>query len=119
VDLVDVQRVADLADTGGIDFVDTVWTVAEQDYCAGRAERLAGRWAAKEATMKALGVGFPDLRFLDIEVLGELGQAPLLRLQGTAAVAADKLGVTTWSVSISYERDLAVAFVVATGSMTP
>lgn len=119
VDLVDVQRIFDLADTGGASFVEQVWTPAEQDYCGGDADRLAGRWAAKEATMKALGVGFPDLHFLDIEVLATPGRAPRLHLHGPAAAAADTLGLTAWSVSISHERALAVALVVATGSITP
>ncbi|MEA5358290.1 holo-ACP synthase [Amycolatopsis sp., V23-08] len=119
VDLVDVLRVADLVTAGGAGFVDNVWTTAEQDYCGQRAEQLAGRWAAKEAAMKALGVGFPDVSFLDIEVFGETGKAPLLRLRGAAAATAGTLGLTTWSVSISHERDLAVAFVIATGTMEP
>lgn len=117
VDLVDVQRIADLAEAGGAAYLDTVWTEAEQNYCAGQAERLAGRWAAKEATMKALGLGFPQLGFLDIEVLGELGHAPYLRLRNRAAATASGLGLTDWSVSISHERHLAVALVIATGSM--
>jgi holo-[acyl-carrier protein] synthase len=119
VDLVDVARIADLIESGGVGFLGDVWTPTEQTYCAGNPECLAGRWAAKEATMKALGAGFPELRFVDIEVVGEAGGAPVLRLHGTAAKKANTLGITDWSVSISHERALAVAVVFATGSITP
>jgi holo-[acyl-carrier protein] synthase len=119
VDLVDVRRVAEMTEAGGEDYINTVWTAAEQNYSAGRIERLAGRWAVKEAAMKALGTGFPTLGFLDIEVLGSLGKAPQLHLHGPAAASASELGLTTWSASISYERDLAIGLVVATGTMTP
>jgi holo-[acyl-carrier protein] synthase len=118
VDLVDVHRVADLIEAGGDTFVSDVWTEAEQAYCGGNPERLASRWGAKEATMKALGLGFPDVSLRDIEVTSSVGHRPALHLHGAAATAADALGLSDWSVSLSHEGGLAVAFVIGTGTST-
>jgi len=118
IDLVDVHRVADLIEAGGDAFVRDVWTKAEQAYCEGNPERLASRWGAKEATMKALGLGFPDVSFRDIEVTSSVGHQPGLHLHGAAATAADALGLNDWSVSLSHEGGLAIAFVIGTGTGT-
>ncbi len=115
VDLVDIDRVRRLAESGGRAFLDQTWTEAEQAYCAGNPERLAARWGAKEAVMKALGAGFPDVEHLDIEVVSSQGDAPRLRLRGVAAKYASSLSLTEWSLSLSHEMGLALAFVVATG----
>lgn len=115
VDLVDIDRVRRLAESGGSAFLNQTWTEAEQTYCAGSAERLAARWGAKEAVMKALGAGFPDIEHLDIEVVSAQGMAPHLRLSGDAAEHASHLRLTKWSLSLSHELGLALALVVATG----
>lgn len=116
VDLVNVQRIAELVEAGGQAFVSDVWTEAEQAYCGGNMERLASRWGAKEATMKALGRGFPNVNFCDIEVTSSVGDQPQLRLYGAAATTAGTLGLSQWSVSLSHEGGLAVAFVIGTGT---
>ncbi len=118
VDLVDVYRVAQLIEAGGDTFVSDVWTEAEQAYCEGSPERLASRWGAKEAAMKALGIGFPDVSLRDIEVTSSVGHQPGLHLHGAAATAAEALGLSDWSVSVSHEGGLAVAFVIGTGTST-
>jgi len=115
VDLVDIGRVRRLVEAGGRAFLDETWTEAEQAYCAGNSERLAARWGAKEAVMKALGAGFPDIEHLDIEVVSAQGEAPHLCLSGDAAEYASTLRLTEWSLSLSHEMGLALAFVVATG----
>jgi holo-[acyl-carrier protein] synthase len=114
VDLVDIDRVRQLAVAGGRAFLDQTWTRAEQAYCAGSAERLAARWGAKEAVMKALGTGFPDVEHLDVEVVSTQGEAPRLRLSGDAADYAARLNLTEWSLSLSHDGGFALAFVVAT-----
>lgn len=118
VDLVDVHRIADLIEAGGDTFASKVWTEAEWAYCGGNPERLASRWGAKEAAMKALGLGFPDVSFRDIEVTSSVGHQPRLHLHGAAATAAEALGLSDWSVSLSHEGGLAVAFVIGTGTST-
>lgn len=115
VDLVEIDRVRRMAESGGRIFLDKTWTKAEQTYCAGDPTRLAARWGAKEAVMKALGAGFPDIEHLEIEVVSEQGVAPQLSLSGDAALYASSLNITEWSLSLSHEMGLALAFVVATG----
>lgn len=115
VDLVEIERVRRMAESGGRTFLDQTWTEAEQAYCAGDPARLASRWGAKEAVMKALGAGFPDIEHLDIEVVSAQGAAPSLRLSGDAAQHASRLRLTEWSLSLSHEMGLALALVVATG----
>jgi len=82
-----------------------------------RSERLAGRFAAKEAVMKALGTGFGDgVAFTDIEIHREDGSPPEVRLSGGAAQAAARLGVVRWQISISHTSTLAMASVIAEGA---
>jgi len=89
-------------------------TAQEIELGAGRPESLAGRWAAKEAVLKALGVGIGEVPLTDIEIAAE-GTRPVVRLQAAAAELAGTAGLTDWQVTISHDGDYAVAFVVATG----
>lgn len=115
-DLVDVGRFRDvLARTPSL--VERVFTVGERSY-AGKAqdptERLAVRFAAKEATMKALGVGLGSMRMADIEVvIDDDSGAPSLRLHGTAAEFAASRGVTAWHLSLTHIDSTAHAIVIA------
>ncbi|NYS18552.1 4'-phosphopantetheinyl transferase superfamily protein [Streptomyces sp. SJ1-7] len=85
-------------------------------YCANRPERLASRWAAKEATMKALGQGVGQISPLEVEVEAAEGQMPTLLLSGNAAARARQLHLDTWSVSLTHEDRWALAFVVGLGN---
>lgn len=81
-----------------------------------RIERLAGRFAAKEAVLKALGTGFgAGVAFTDVVIQRAPGAAPDVQLGGGAAKAAGALGVTTWRLSISHIGGLAMASVIALG----
>lgn len=81
-----------------------------------RIERLAGRFAAKEAVLKALGTGFgAGVAFTDVIIHRESGAAPQIKLTGAAAKAAAALGVTDWRLSISHAGGLAIASVLALG----
>ncbi len=81
-----------------------------------RVERLAGRFAAKEAVLKALGTGFgAGIAFSDVQIHRAPGAAPEVRLTGGAAQAAAVLGVTAWRLSISHAGGLAMASVLALG----
>lgn len=111
VDLVDCQRVARLLQEDTT-FLSFTFTAAEQDYCRQDPARLAARWAAKESAMKALGQGIGKIALLDIEVVGDGGGGPALRLSGSAKTRAQELGITDWSVSLSHEGGFALAFVV-------
>ena len=83
---------------------------------ARRVAYTAGRWAAKEAAVKALGSGFSaGIGFHDVEVVTLEGGRPELRLHGRAAELATQKGVTALHVSISHERDMAGAIVILEG----
>jgi hydroxyethylthiazole kinase-like uncharacterized protein yjeF len=102
VDAVSVDRIALAVSRSGPGFLNKVYTTAEQTYCAGDAERLAGRWAAKEAVIKCFdgtGICFPRRR---IEVLPGPNGAPRARLIG------DSRGAQV-EVSITHHSQLAVA----------
>lgn len=81
-----------------------------------RIERLAGRFAAKEAVLKALGTGFgAGVAFTDVVIHRAPGAAPEVQLSGGAAKAAEALGVTAWRLSISHTGGLTMASVLALG----
>lgn len=93
-----------------------VFTAHERSYAAGLANptpSLAARFAVKEATMKALGVGLGAFGWVDVEVERAAGGAPLLLVRGRAAELAARLGVGRWHVSITHTDTTASAVVVA------
>ncbi len=114
-DLVEVGRLrAALERTPGLR--DRLFTAAELDDVAARRDPLPGlaaRFAAKEAVMKALGVGFDRVPFTAVAVRSGEGGAPRVELTGPAAARADELGVTVWHVSLTHTDDLAQAVVLA------
>jgi holo-[acyl-carrier protein] synthase len=82
------------------------------------AQRLAARFAAKEATMKALGRGIGAFSLRDVEVVRATGEgaergAPSLRLAGGASLLATECAVGRWHVSLSHTEQVAMAVVVA------
>jgi holo-[acyl-carrier protein] synthase len=116
VDLVEVRRIARLAaEPAGLA---GVLTDAELAYCGSRphpAEHMAGRFAAKEAVLKALGTGLgPGIGWTDVEVLNEPGGRPCVRLYGGAASVAARGALAAIDVSVSHTADLAIAQAVAT-----
>lgn len=116
VDLIELERIASTLSRFDQRFLDRVYTAAEQRYCRGRVERLAGRFAAKEAVSKALGVGIRRLSWRDIEVLPDVRGKPEVLLHGRARAVAELAGITGLAVSISHSRSNAIASVVAWGT---
>jgi holo-[acyl-carrier protein] synthase len=118
IDLVDVERLA-AAIRRRPGLLSRVFTDAERVTPSGarrRDEALAARFAAKEATMKALGVGLGSLRLRDVEVVSAADGRPQLALHGTARAIADRRGVEQFSVSLTHTAGLASAVVVAAAS---
>lgn len=115
-DLVEIARIATLAEQYGERFTRRVFTERELADCAGRAESLAARWAAKEAVAKALGTGIGPVAFREIEVVRESAGQPALRLHGAAAQLAAGRGLAQWALSLAHDGGLALAFVVAVGA---
>ena len=112
VDIVEIGRVQQVLERWGQRFLDRIFTEGEQAYCAGRAPNLAARFAAKEATMKALGTGVRGVSWKDIEVVRQESGAPSLRLTGRALQRFQSLGLSHLALSLSHSRDNAVAMVV-------
>lgn len=113
VDLIEVHRIAEAIERHGKRFLNRVFTELEQKECNGRISSLAVRFAAKEAAAKALGCGIGDVSWLEIEVRSDEKKAPFLILSGEAERLAKKLGLKTWSLSLSHSESQAIAFVVA------
>ena len=112
VDIVEIQRIRQTVDRWGLRFLNRIYTEGELQYCKGRAESLAARFAAKEATMKALGTGTRGVSWRDVEVVRDPGKAPTLRLHASASHRATTLGLHELSLSISHSKQYAIALVV-------
>ena len=109
IDIIKVERIADALRRFGDRFPKRVLTEAEQRYVRNRPENFAGRWAAKEAVSKVLGLGVRGVGWRDIEIVRLPTGAPAVRLSGRAAQRAEQLGMGRIAVSISHEGDYAVA----------
>jgi holo-[acyl-carrier protein] synthase len=112
VDLLENARLVELHRRYGERFLRRVFTALELQQAESRAERLVGRFAAKEAAAKALGTGMITVAWREIEVLRTSGGKPALRLYGRAAARAAQLGIEEFDVSISDTRTHTVAVVV-------
>jgi holo-[acyl-carrier protein] synthase len=109
IDIIKVDRIRASIERFGERFAKRVLTVSEQRYVRMRPETFAGRWAAKEAVSKVLGLGVRGIGWRDIEVDRLPTGQPAVRLHGRAAARAEQLGMERIAVSISHESDYAVA----------
>src|SRR3954466_13756678 len=109
IDIIKVDRIRASIERFGERFSKRVLTPAEQRYVRLRPETFAGRWAAKEAVSKVLGLGVRGIGWRDIEVERLPTGQPAVRLHGRAAERARQLGMERVAVSISHESDYAVA----------
>ena len=116
IDIAEVARVKAAIERHGETFLRRVYTAKEQEYCErfkNKYERYAGRFAAKEAAMKALGTGWSrGVRWVDVEVAREKGGRPTMKLAGEAAKVADRLNVKNIALSITHTADQAFAQVI-------
>jgi holo-[acyl-carrier protein] synthase len=121
IDLVERERLLRTWERFGDHFLQKVFTATELAQAGGRIQRLAGRFAAKEACAKALGTGIGAIGWHDIEIIRLPSGKPGLRLHGPAVERARQLGLSAFDVSISDTRGHALAVVVGVGNngMTP
>jgi holo-[acyl-carrier protein] synthase len=116
VDITEVARIAAAVERFGSRFLERVFTRDEVHYCMGKpnaAERLAARFAAKEAGMKAIGTGLRHgISWQDLEVVREPGGRPALRYSGKAAEFAQRLGCNRVQLSLTHTAEQALAFVI-------
>ena len=123
IDVVEIARIRRLRERWQDRFLQRVFTEAELAYALRRhdpAQHLAARFAAKEATLKALGTGLSmGVRWREMEVRRPRGQAPCLTLSGRTAELADARGIRRLHVSLSHDAGLAVAQVLAEDGSAP
>jgi holo-[acyl-carrier protein] synthase len=119
VDLAEVGRIREAIARHGERFTGRIYTAGEIAYVeskANRFERYAGRFAAKEAGMKAIGTGWKrGVRWQDFEVANLPSGRPTLRLHGVAAQIAESMGVKSISLSITHTSELGMAHVILEG----
>lgn len=119
VDITEVDRIGAAVKRFGDRFLKRVFTLAEIRYCMGKpnaTERLAARFAAKEAGMKAIGTGLRHgITWQDAEVVRLPGQRPVLQFHGKAAEFAARLGCKRTHLSLSHTREQAIAYVILEG----
>ncbi len=115
VDIIEVERVQRAIARHGERFYMRFFTPRERQICAEQPQRLAARFAAKEAAAKALGTGIGTVRWLDLEIDCDAHGRPILKLHGAAAEIAAQLQLAAWEVSLSHTQTHAIAFVVALG----
>ena len=109
IDIIKVERIRSALARFGSRFANRVLTESERRYVRDRPETMAGRWAAKEAVSKVLGLGVRGIGWRDIEIERLPTGQPAVRLHGRAAARADQLGMERIAVSITHESDYAVA----------
>jgi len=109
IDIIKVDRIRAALDRFGTRFSQRVLTDAERRYVRDRPETMAGRWAAKEAVSKVLGLGVRGIGWRDIEIERMPTGQPAVRLHGRAAARAEQLGMERIAVSITHESEYAVA----------
>jgi holo-[acyl-carrier protein] synthase len=109
IDIIKVERIRAALERFGPRFSRRVLTEAERRYVRDRPETMAGRWAAKEAVSKVLGLGVRGIGWRDIEVERLPTGQPAIRLHGRAALRAEQLGMGRIAISITHESDYAVA----------
>lgn len=116
-DIVECLRIANMIERHGELFIGRVYTQYEIDYCRKRraaTQHYAGRWAAKEAVLKALGTGWiKGISWRDVEVRNERGGKPTIALAGGAKQRCVDANITEMQISISHCRSHATAYALA------
>jgi len=117
IDIIEIDRIEGVLARHPERFLNKLFTSTEVAYCCGssqhKARRLAARYAAKEATLKALGIGLRDGKWTEVEVIRDSQGKPGLLLSGRFAEIAKEQGIKKFHLSLTHGRDFAVAQVVA------
>ena len=118
-DIVECLRIAQMIERHGEVFLQRVYTTREIEYCSTRkaaTQHYAGRWAAKEAVLKAMGTGWArGISWRDIEIRNDEGGRPRIALGGGAREVCETLGLADMLISISHCRSHATAYAIAVG----
>lgn len=118
-DICSIERIKAVYERHGERFLNRILTEAEKNYALSSKKdflaKVAARFAAKEATAKVLGTGFIGVSWKEIEVVRKPSGAPTLKLSGRAAARASQLGLVGLELTMSHEREYAIAFVLGYG----
>ena len=118
-DITECLRIARMIERHGELFINRVYTSEEIRYCQQRAQstqHFTGRWAAKEAILKAMGTGWRrGISWRDVEIRNEPSGRPVVAVRGGAKEVVEQLGISELLISISHCRTHATAFAVALG----
>ncbi len=119
-DITECLRIARMIERHGDLFINRVYTPEEARYCQSRkaaTQHFAGRWAAKEAILKALGTGWVrGISWRDIEIRNEPGGRPIVAVGGGTREVVERLGIGKLLVSISHCHTHATAYAIALGN---
>jgi holo-[acyl-carrier protein] synthase len=120
-DIIECLRIAQMIERHGELFIRRVYTEHEIAYCSTKkaaTQHYAGRWAAKEAVLKALGTGWVrGISWRDVEVRNKVGGAPTVALRGGAKEVLERSGIARMHISISHCRSHAIAYAIAEGDV--
>jgi len=120
IDLVKIERIEKIIKKWGDNFTSRIFTLLEQEYCEGKGNKYqsyAGKFAAKEALLKALGLGLREANWKEIEIKNdELGQ-PIIDTSGKLNNIASVKGVSKYFISISHTKEYAIAQVILEGTL--
>jgi len=115
IDLVSIKRIENIVKKWGDNFICRVFTHLEKEYCEKKGNKYqsyAGKFAAKEALLKALGLGLRGVNWKEIEISNnEFGQ-PIMKTSGKLKMIASKKGVSKYFITISHTKDYAIAEVI-------
>ena len=118
-DICSIKRIEEVYAKYGERFLDRILTSSEKAYALSRKKdflaRVAARFAAKEATSKVLGTGFYGIGWKDIEVVRLPSGEPTIKLHGRAVAVAARRGLSGFELTMSHEREYAIAFVLGYG----
>ena len=120
IDLVKIERIEKIIKRWGDNLTSRMFTLLEREYCKKRKsnkyQSYAGKFAAKEALLKALGLGLIGVNWTEIEISNnELGQ-PIIKTSGKLNIIVSKKGVSKYFLTISHTKDYAVAEVILESS---
>lgn len=119
IDIIEVDRVRKVYEHHGERFLKRVFTEMEVRQCRGKATRLAGRFAAKEAISKALGTGLHGVAWREMEIVQLRSGRPTVTLHGNAKRRAELLGISAFDVSIADLNAFSIAVAVAIQTNLP
>ncbi|MAW67076.1 MAG: holo-[acyl-carrier-protein] synthase [Chloroflexi bacterium] len=111
-DLIEIDRITNTLETYGERFLKRIYTQHEIDFCNGKANSLAGRFAAKEAVMKLLGTGIRGVGWKEIEIHRKRGFKPTINLYSRAKNIANNKGIKNIEISITHSKTMALAVAV-------